>query len=102
MVSVSFKKTKIDGFVHPVQSPRRSNETTDDFMSPAEQTLMKMSVAKKIEEIFDILLIDYRNDHNTRDTPARVAKMYVEEMLQGRFNEPPRITDFDNINNYDQ
>jgi GTP cyclohydrolase I len=102
IVSVSFKKTMIDGFLHPVQAPRRSNETTDGFMSPAEQALMKMSVAKKIEEIFDILLIDHRNDHNTRDTPSRVAKMYVEEMLQGRFNEPPKITDFDNINNYDQ
>ena len=43
-----------------------------------------------------------KNDHNTRDTPQRVAKMYVDEILQGRYNEPPRLTEFDNAQAYDQ
>jgi GTP cyclohydrolase IA len=71
-------------------------------LNAAERALMKASAAQKIGELFDILGIDYRNDHNTRDTPTRVAKMYVEEILNGRFNEPPAITEFDNVTHCDQ
>jgi GTP cyclohydrolase I len=55
-----------------------------------------------VEELFDVLRIDHRNDHNTRETPLRVAKMFVEEILQGRYTAPPRITEFDNAQAYDQ
>ena len=58
--------------------------------------------AQKVEELFDVLRIDHRNDHNTRETPQRVAKMFVEEILQGRYTAPPRITEFDNAQAYDQ
>ena len=37
------------------------------------------AAAVKLEELFDILKIDHRNDHNSRDTPRRVARMLVEE-----------------------
>jgi len=63
---------------------------------------MKAAAAEKIGELLEILGIDHRNDHNTRDTPTRVAKMFVEELLCGRFNEPPTITEFDNVGNTDQ
>ncbi len=63
---------------------------------------MITAAAQKVEELFDVLRIDHRNDHNTRDTPKRVAKMYVEEILQGRFTAPPRITEFENAQSYDQ
>src|SRR5205807_950692 len=46
--------------------------------------------------------IDHRNDHNTRDTPARVANMYVSELLKGRYSPPPSITKFENAEQYDQ
>jgi GTP cyclohydrolase I len=71
-------------------------------MTNAEGDAMKAAVARKIEELFDILCIDHTNDHNTRETPARVAKMFVEETMRGRFTAPPRITDFDNVERYDQ
>jgi GTP cyclohydrolase I len=56
----------------------------------------------KIAELFDILHIDHRNDHNTRDTPLRVARMLVEELMRGRFSYPPALTEFDNIEKYDE
>lgn len=84
------------------RSPRFSNEELDRPLSEGEQALMIAAAAQKLEELFDILQIDHRNDHNTRDTPKRVAKMYVEELLQGRFTAPPRITEFDNAQAYDQ
>ncbi len=63
---------------------------------------MIAAAAQKVEELFDVLRIDHRNDHNTRETPQRVAKMFVEEILQGRYTAPPRITEFDNVQSYDQ
>jgi len=59
------------------------------------------AAALKFEELLDIFQIDYRNDHNTRETPSRVAKMYVEELMSGRFTEPPVITEFDNAEQFD-
>src|SRR5436305_179157 len=61
-----------------------------------------IAAAYKLGELLDVLRIDYRNDHNTRDTPMRVAKMYVQELLRGRFSAPPPVIEFDNVENYDQ
>lgn len=81
---------------------RLCNESVDGYADPAERESLKAAAAQKIEELFDILKIDHRNDHNTRDTPRRVAKMLVEETLSGRYNAAPRITDFENAQNYDE
>ncbi len=81
---------------------RRSNEHVETPLEPIEEAAMIAAAAHKIGELLDILQIDHRNDHNTRDTPMRVAKMYVTELLRGRFSAPPAITDFDNAEGYDQ
>ena len=81
---------------------RRSNEHVETPLEPFEEAAMIAAAAQKIGELLDILQIDHRNDHNTRDTPMRVAKMYVTELLRGRFSAPPAITDFDNAEGYDQ
>jgi GTP cyclohydrolase I len=82
-------------------TPRRCNEALDAPLEPMDQAAMIATAAKKIEELFDVLRIDHKNDHNTRDTPQRVAKMYVRELLQGRFTAPPEITAFDNAEGFD-
>ncbi len=78
------------------------NESVEGYSEAAERESLKAAAAKKIEELFDVLKIDYRNDHNTRETPQRFAKMLVEETLSGRYTQPPKITDFDNAQNYDE
>ena len=88
--------------VDSVLLPSLCNEAVPGLVSEADRDAMKRAAARKIEELFDILRIDHVNDHNTRDTPDRVAKMFVEETLRGRFSQPPRITDFDNVERYDQ
>ncbi len=88
--------------VNPMVVPSLCNEAVRGFMNEADREAMKEAAARKIEELFDILCIDHRSDHNTRDTPARVAKMFVEETMRGRFTSPPRITDFENVEHYDQ
>ncbi len=88
--------------IHRLVRPRRANEAMDVPLVDAERQLLTAAAAVKIGELFDILHIDHRNDHNTRDTPRRVAKMFVEEMMRGRFSAPPVLTGFDNVHNFDQ
>lgn len=56
--------------------------------------VMVQEIAKKYEEIFDIAKLDYRNDENLKDTPFRIASMYINELLVGRYTKPPRIEGF--------
>lgn len=63
---------------------------------------MIAAAAKKIEELFDVLQVAHRIDHNTRETPQRVARMFVDELLRGRYEAPPTITEFENVTSYDQ
>jgi GTP cyclohydrolase IA len=88
--------------IHALRANRRANEAVDVPLSSGEEAAMIAAASQKIAELLDVLRIDHRNDHNTRDTPARVAKMYVQELLRGRFSPPPKITDFDNAQRYDQ
>ena len=88
--------------IHHLRMARRANEALDHVLSAAEQTAMISSAASKLEELFDILKIDHRNDHNTRDTPRRVAKMFVAETMHGRYAPPPEITEFENAQAFDQ
>lgn len=64
----------------------------------------RMSKEKQIEahvaEIMKILGLDVDNPA-IKDTPKRVAKMYVEELFVGLHTEPPKITTFPN-EGYDQ
>ena len=78
-----------------------ANQALATPLSPAEQSVMIDAAAQKFAELFDILHIDYRADHNTRETPQRVARMYIEELLAGRFSAPPKITEFDNVEGFD-
>ena len=89
-------------YARDLKLARLCNEALAEPMAEAEREAMIAAAAQKVEELFDVLRIDHRNDHNTRDTPQRVAKMFVEEILQGRYTAPPRITEFDNAQAYDQ
>jgi len=40
------------------------------------------------------------NDASLKDTPERVAKMFVNETCRGLYDELPKITTFPNDNNY--
>ena len=44
---------------------------------------------------------DWEDDPNSADTPKRVAKAFVNDLAVGCFSDPPRITAFDNVDNYD-
>jgi GTP cyclohydrolase IA len=86
--------------VRRLRNTARANEAIDVPLTDAEKAAMITGAATKLEELFDILSIDHRNDHNTRDTPRRVAKMFVTELMSGRFEEPPAMTEFENVTGF--
>jgi GTP cyclohydrolase IA len=79
----------------------RCNEAVAVPLNSAQEQAMITAAAEKIAELFDVLLIDHRNDHNTRETPERVARMMVRELLRGRFSATPKITEFENAEGFD-
>jgi GTP cyclohydrolase I len=78
------------------------NEAAEGSLSASEKAAMIAAATRKVEELFDVLRIDHRNDHNTRDTPRRFARMLIDETLRGRYDEPPVITEFENAAQLDQ
>ena len=54
------------------------------------------------EDLLDALLINWRLDHNTHETPRRMAKMFVTEVFKGRYTPMPEMKEFPNAKNVDQ
>jgi len=62
-----------------------------------ELSQLQDEVQEKMQGVLDSLVIDTENDHNTKETAKRVAKMYINETFGGRFKAPPRVTSFPNM-----
>ena len=67
----------------------------------AEKLKMITEAAGDYGEYMTALGFDWKNDPNSSDTPMRVAKAFVNDLAEGVYNEPPKITAFDNIDGYD-
>jgi GTP cyclohydrolase I len=74
-----------------------ANDNISQFIMPGELDLLRAEVAAKMQEVLESLVIDTQNDHNTQDTAARVAKMYLNEVFRGRYSEQPEVTEFPNV-----
>jgi GTP cyclohydrolase I len=50
----------------------------------------------KFESVLDSLVIDRDTDPNSMDTGRRLAKMYINELMSGRYDPAPNATAFPN------
>ena len=66
-----------------------------------EKQEMIKAAAHHYGEYMTALGIDWKNDPNSSDTPMRVAKAFVNDLAQGCYVAPPKITAFDNLDKYD-
>jgi GTP cyclohydrolase I len=82
--------------------PYLANDSIAEYISESEREQLKQEIEEKLHSLFDSLIIDTTNDHNTRETAHRVAKMYVDEVFKGRYHPMPRITDFPNAKELDE
>lgn len=58
------------------------------------------AVQKALGDFLTALGYDWENDPNMKETPKRVAKMYINETTTGTYDAPPRITTFENTSGY--
>lgn len=88
--------------LHRLALPFAANDTIADVMRRGDVKLLEKDVAVKMQAVLDALVIDTANDHNTRGTAKRVAKMFVREVFAGRYEQMPRVTNFPNAKNLDE
>jgi len=74
-----------------------ANDNIAEFLKPGDREALIDEVSEKLLAVLGSLVIDTDNDHNTRDTARRVAKMYVNEVFRGRYDAAPAITEFPNV-----
>ena len=73
-----------------------ANDNIARFIEPGELAALLDEVEGKMQGVLDSLVIDTVGDHNTQNTARRVAKMYLNEVFNGRYVEAPSITEFPN------
>lgn len=73
-----------------------ANDNIAEYLKDGELEAIEAEVAAKAQEMLRALVIDTDNDHNTRDTARRLAKMFVREVFAGRFQAMPAVTEFPN------
>ncbi len=79
-----------------------ANDTIYTYLDPGDVKLIECEVAEAFEDVLKALVINTKDDHNTKDTARRVAKMFVHEIFRGRYYPPPEVTAFPNAKEYDQ
>lgn len=78
------------------QQRYHANDNISQFIQPGELNALIDEVEVKMREVLQSLVIDTSSDHNTQDTGRRVAKMFVNEVFNGRYVPMPAVTEFPN------
>jgi GTP cyclohydrolase IA len=69
--------------------------------TPSEKTIIIEEATKAYEAFMDALKFDWREDPHSKETPKRVAKSFVNDMISGCYEDAPKITAFENNEKYD-
>lgn len=78
-------------------APFRANDNISTFITDGERAKLLDEVEKKMIGVLNSLVIDIDNDHNTKETARRVAKMWINETFSGRYHPVPKVTSFPNV-----
>ena len=66
------------------------------YITEEEKTQLVDELTLKFEDVLQSLIIDTVTDPNSRGTAHRLAKMYVYEIMAGRYDTAPDATAFPN------
>jgi GTP cyclohydrolase I len=73
-----------------------AGDNISEFITEKEKDMLVDELTTKFEGVLDSLIIDRQTDPNSMDTARRLAKMYVYEIMAGRYEESPNPTAFPN------
>jgi GTP cyclohydrolase I len=73
-----------------------AGDNISDYVSEADKDVLINEAAEAFELVLDRLLIDRETDPNSKGTAKRLAKMYFNEIMAGRYEPAPDATAFPN------
>ena len=79
-----------------------ANDTIYTYLDVGDLQEIENEVTDAFQGVLKALVINTDDDHNSKDTARRVAKMFVHEIFRGRYYPPPEVTAFPNAKKYDQ
>lgn len=79
-----------------------AGDNVSDYITDVDREQLIEDAASAFETVLDSLLIDRHNDPNSKGTAKRLAKMYYNEIMGGRYDARPPVTAFPNDNDADR
>jgi GTP cyclohydrolase I len=73
-----------------------AGDNISEHIQPGELDQLVDELSDKFSGVLDSLVIDTTNDPNSKGTARRLAKMYVHELMNGRYVPMPNATAFPN------
>ena len=73
-----------------------ANDNISDYINEGEKQQLIDEAVPAFENMLDHLLIDTKTDPNSIDTARRMAKMYINEIMSGRYDPMPNPSSFPN------
>jgi GTP cyclohydrolase I len=73
-----------------------AGDNISEYVSDVEKDTLINEATVAFEGVLDTLLIDRENDPNSQGTARRLAKMYYNEIMAGRYDPAPDATAFPN------
>jgi len=74
-----------------------AGDNISEYINDDEKLKLIEELTSKFESVLDSLVIDRYTDPNSMDTPRRLAKMYINEIMGGRYDKAPKVTAFPNV-----
>jgi GTP cyclohydrolase I len=74
-----------------------AGDNISEFIQDDEREQLINELASKFEHVLDSLIIDQETDPNSMGTGRRLAKMYINEIMSGRYDPAPDATAFPNV-----
>ena len=73
-----------------------AGDNISDYVNEADKAKLIQEATEAFETVLDRLLIDRETDPNSKGTAYRLAKMYYNEIMAGRYDPAPDATAFPN------
>jgi len=73
-----------------------ANDNIADYIEEGEKQQLIDEAVPAFENVLQSLLIDTETDPNSIDTARRMAKMYINEIMSGRYEKMPNPSAFPN------
>jgi GTP cyclohydrolase I len=73
-----------------------AGDNISEYVTDQDKELLIDELTEKFEGVLDSLLIDRETDPNSKGTARRLAKMYIYEIMSGRYEPAPDATAFPN------